>query len=254
MGKNCFNIWRKQGEISWQDWPYKKLLRNLTLIFGISLSSGIPTLSRACLVPTLRFKTPYASVSLCNTPCTNILHFFFLHQKLIFLYSFFSCLLFHFARAKQCAKSIVIWLIHLSSICSIQHDTLEGKLTVKFQAVQLPHRGETSYSTQPAVAPFPSGKPKMLLLRSTYKVSFRGHADEDKVISDSHFLSFRPLFGSRMYGPPAGFSYMKVLWVSLCVPESSDPILSHISSWWHTFPFSPSLCFNFYLPITSPVV
>lgn len=63
MGKNCFNIWRKQGEISWQDWPYRKLLRNLTLVFGISLSSGIPTLIRDCLVPLLRFKTP---ISICQ--------------------------------------------------------------------------------------------------------------------------------------------------------------------------------------------
>jgi len=38
------------------------------------------------------------------------------------------------------------------------------------------------------------------------KVSFRGYADEDKVISNSNFFSLRPLFGSGMYGPPTGFS------------------------------------------------
>lgn len=95
MGKNCFNIWRKQGEISWQDCPYKKLLRNLTLIFGISLSSGIPTLSRACLVPILRFNTLYASVSLCNTPALIFYIFFFLHKSLFFciLFSVFYSIL-----------------------------------------------------------------------------------------------------------------------------------------------------------------
>lgn len=63
----------------------------------------------------------------------------------------------------------------------------------------------------------------MLLSGGTYKVSFRGHTDEDKVISNPYFLSFRSLFGSRMYGPPTGFSYMRAAWVSLFVRESSDP-------------------------------
>lgn len=50
---------------------------------------------------------------------------------------------------------------------------------------------------------------KMSMLGGTYKVSFRGHADEDKVISNSNFFSLRPLFGSGMYGPPTGFSYIE---------------------------------------------
>lgn len=49
----------------------------------------------------------------------------------------------------------------------------------------------------------------MLVLGGTYKVSFRGYADKDEVITNSNLFSLRPLLGSGMYGPPTGFSYTK---------------------------------------------
>lgn len=61
------------------------------------------------------------------------------------------------------------------------------------------------------------------MLEDTYKVSLRGHTDEDKVIADAHLLPLRSLFGSRMYGPPAGFSYTKASCVSHCFLEGSVP-------------------------------
>lgn len=64
---------------------------------------------------------------------------------------------------------------------------------------------------------------KRCLVGSTYKVSFRGHADKDEVITNSNFLSLGSLFGSRMYGPPTGFSYINAPWVSHCFMETSVP-------------------------------
>ena len=101
------------------------------------------------------------------------------------------------------------------------------------------------------------------MLGGTYKVSLRGHTDEDEVITNSNLFSLRPLLGSGMNGPPTGFSCTKAPWVSDCITEVSVPnsaphppsscseSLKHTHTHTHTCTHPPDL--NFYLSISIPV-
>lgn len=97
----------------------------------------------------------------------------------------------------------------------------------------------------------------MPVLGGTYKVSFRGHADKDEVISNSNFFSLGPLFGSGMYGPPTGFSYIETPWVSHCFIEAIvSNYVPHCFPWWgkHTISLlAPHPNLNFYLTVSIPV-